>query len=83
MSVQKAVEYMNKILDTLDEYAIDDSIIRKYTLKALEELKSNKEMEWGNVQKCVCGKNSECHINKKDGSIIYLCLVCFFKYEGK
>ena len=42
-----------------------------------------KQQDWENIEKCGCGRNSVCHINKKDGTKVYFCWRCFFKYEGE
>jgi len=79
---RKAIEYINNALNSMDEYAVDPPIIRDNLQNALVELKHNKEDCWSNNQKCDCGQNSVCNLFQKDGSYIYFCWSCFFKYEG-
>ena len=81
MSIQKAVEYLNKTIECVNEYTKDslNSLLNEHLKNILQEL--NKKENWENIEKCECGKYSVCHLFKKDGTKIYLCWDCFFKYE--
>lgn len=88
MGIQKAIEYINKVITLFEENPVDDlndELIKGHLYNAIHELTKNIEDDWeGNIKKCGCGKNSVCKLRSENiGKEIYFCWDCFFKYRDE
>lgn len=88
MSIQKSIEYINKVISLFEENPVDDlndELITGHLHNAIHELTKNIENDWdGSIKKCGCGRYSVCKILPENGEdYLYFCWQCFFKQPIK